>query len=397
MLFLSLLGLLSIQVLASSIALRPRDGGLKPFAFTPSLTWDGNDGTWSTFIVRVGTPPQSFRVLPSTAARELVIPLVDGCIRSDPPNCGDLRGAYPFDNKASSGFLVNKSSTWDNNRLYELVLDKELNLTNNALYGFDSVGLQVDQSGGLELDHQIVAGIATKDFYLGLFGLAPEPTNFSTTFSEPKQSFMVTLKEAKKIPSLSYGYTAGAKYSNKGVLGSLTLGGYDTSRFTPNNISFTFGVEDTRLILVGIQSITAANTLDGMRTLLTDGIFSLIDTSLPYIWLPEAACNNFQTAFGLTYDPKTQLYLVNDTIHAKLKEAQPSITFKLGNKLLGGEYINIALPYSAFDLQAKHPIYPNTTNYFPIRKAANDTQYVIGRSFFQEAYVSPPYFCSVYD
>jgi hypothetical protein len=42
---------------------------------------------------------------------------------------------------------------------------------------------------------------------------------------------------------------------------------------------------------------------------------------------------------------------------------------------------------SAFDLQAHWSIYPSTTNYFPLRRAANDTQYTLGKKFLQEAYV----------
>ena len=36
----------------------------------PSQIWDGNDGAWSTFIIRIGTPAQYFRVLPSTNSEE---------------------------------------------------------------------------------------------------------------------------------------------------------------------------------------------------------------------------------------------------------------------------------------------------------------------------------------
>jgi len=66
-------------------------------------------------------------------------------------------------------------------------------------------------------------------------------------------------------------------------------------------------------------------------------------------------------------------------------ELNPSITFKLGYEIYGGQSINIVLPYAAFDLQANYPIYPKATNYFPIRRASNNTQYVIGRTFLQEA------------
>jgi hypothetical protein len=51
----------------------------------------------------------------------------------------------------------------------------------------------------------------------------------------------------------------------------------------------------------------------------------------------------------------------------------------------------VVLPYAAFDLQAEHPIYANTTNYFPIRRAVNESQYTLGRAFMQEAYIVADY------
>lgn len=49
------------------------------------------------------------------------------------------------------------------------------------------------------------------------------------------------------------------------------------------------------------------------------------------------------------------------------------------------------LPYGAFDLQASHPIYPNATNYFPLRRADNESQYTLGRVLLQEAYIIVDY------
>ena len=168
-------------------------------------------------------------------------------------------------------------------------------------------------------------------------------------------------------------------------MGSLTLGGYDASRFVPNNVSFPFSSFDEARLTLAIQEITASNTPNGVVSLLPTGILSLIDSTLPYIWLPQDACDLFEQAFHLVYDNATDLYLVNDTIHSQLQQLSPSITFKLGTEVIGGEFVDIVLPYGAFDLQASYPIYPNATNYFPIRRAANATQYTIGRAFLQEA------------
>jgi hypothetical protein len=219
---------------------------------------------------------------------------------------------------------------------------------------------------------------------LGVFGLGPQPTNFSD-YNDPKPSYMWSLKNQSLIPSLSFGYSAGAPYRNKGVLGSLTLGGYDASKFEPNNFSFTFGPDTSAPLMVGLQSIQGGDTLNGVVSLLPNGILSLLDSTVPEIWLPDEACAMFETSFGIIYDPHTDRYLVNDSIHSKLQSLNPTLTFQLGNEAYGGGSINIILPYSAFDLQANYPIYPNATNYFPLRRAANDSQYVIGRTFLQES------------
>lgn len=159
----------------------------------------------------------------------------------------------------------------------------------------------------------------------------------------------------------------------------------------PNNLTFPFDADDSRRLTLGLQSVTVSNTLQGALTPLSQGGLFMIDSSVPDIWLPLSACQLFEQAFGLTYDPLTDLYLVNDSIHKQLQQTQPTVTFKL--EVLGSEgpSVDITLPYGAFDLQASFPIYPNATNYFPLRRAANETQQTLGRAFLQEAYVVVDY------
>ena len=230
--------------------------------------------------------------------------------------------------------------------------------------------------------------ITSNDFSFGQLGLGPKPTNFSD-FNNPSESFLRTLRNKSLIPSLSFGYTAGAPYRLKGSLGSLTLGGYDSSLFEPNGMEFSFSPDDSKSLTVGIQSISTTNTLstNNETSLLPSSILSLIDSSVPDIWLPEAACSLFEEAFGLRFDQNTHRYLVNSSIHAGLLSRNPVITFSLANNVAGKgiqNSVRISLPYQAFDLQASSPIYPNTTRIFPLRRAANDTQYTLGRAFLQE-------------
>lgn len=120
-------------------------------------------------------------------------------------------------------------------------------------------------------------------------------------------------------------------------------------------------------------------------------IVSLIDSSVSHIWLPKAVCDQFESSFGLSYDNRTGFYRVNDTMHSKLQEINPTITFTLGNNNDPSKAVNIELPYAAFDLQVGWPIYKNTSYYFPIRRADNDTMFTLGRTFLQEAMVVADY------
>lgn len=63
----------------------------------------------------------------------------------------------------------------------------------------------------------------------------------------------------------------------------------------------------------------------------------------------------------------------------------------MGASSSGGESVEITLPYAAFDLTVAYPIEFNSTNYFPLKRAANDTQYTLGRTFLQEAYLIADY------
>ena len=179
----------------------------------------------------------------------------------------------------------------------------------------------------------------------------------------------------------------------KQVDATLTLGGYDQSRFAPNNISFNFAPDISRDLVVGLQSIQFTDQKSTKDLLPGGGIFTFIDSTIPHIWLPFDACQAFEKAFGITYDTTTDLYLVSDSQHNALKAQNASVAFLLGNDVRGGQTVNITLPYSSFDLQLTqyYPGINQTTQYFPLRRAANDSQFTLGRTFLQEAYITVDY------
>lgn len=87
-----------------------------------------------------------------------------------------------------------------------------LGYSDRATYGHDTVALGLsDVIGSPQLDSQVVAAFDIDDFYIGLFGLGHEGTNFSD-YNTTNATFLTSLKERNMIPSLSWGYTAGAAY-----------------------------------------------------------------------------------------------------------------------------------------------------------------------------------------
>ena len=474
------------------------------YSLAPTGNWDGNDGGWSTFAVRVGTPPQAFRVLPSTSGTEIWVPLPDSCSQN-PANCGTARGVEPFNaaplgsspqsgtpsdlngtsvdagqtctnsrspqcsdctnsngkcttgpcagrqccglmgtcgstcmglsgictgqflgcacsgpdyNAATGampvtatspylaqGFQWNSSSTWGTGSKVSPI-GGNLGVVATGLYGTDTVGVGVDNTTGLTLTGGHVVGVNASSFYIGTLGLAAGMDN---------SSMLSQLFKQKMIPSLSYGYTAGALYrkylsslpmrnssdthlEQPPVLGSLTLGGYDAARTSSGpNLTSTLNA-DTNSIMVSVGSISVANALTKDETLLSieNNLTTIIDTTLPYTYLPPYVCQQLETAFGLQWDVSHQMYLVNDSIHQQLVKLGPSVTFVLSTSVPEPAALNITLPYAAFDLTAGYPIFPNGTNYFPLRRANSSSQFILGRQFMQEAYLFVDYETSQY-
>lgn len=357
-----------------------------PVVFPPSQGFKGPDGEWSTFYLQIGTPPQIAEVQISTKSYQTIVVLPGGCISTDPITCPSDRGGQ------RDLFNPNSSTSWKANTVvpnstFTLNLNTRLGYNANGLYGYDKITLGIDGGGGPSLDQQIVAGIETKDFYLGFFGLNPRPTNF-TTFNNPVPSFLTSLRESNEIPSLSWGYTAGNAYWPGTALGSLTLGGFDTGRFIPSKVTFPFHPVEERDLTVIVNSIKFESTtgpgLMGYGIESPANIAAVIDSTTPYFWLPLAACQAFERAFGLSWNESVQGYLVNDTLHESLQQQDASITFSLATPN-GTDGVDIKLPYAAFDLKAVSPVLANESRFFPLVRATNDTEYTLGRAFLQEA------------
>lgn len=187
-----------------------------PLIIAPTYEFDGDDGSWSTFAIRLGTPPQSFRVLPANLGQEIDIPIPEGCmgVLSDIDDCGDLRGANDIGDTPSRGFNYTSSETWNQTGIFALQAEEYLyGPDDTALFGLETVSLSKLPGGSpaTTLTDQIVAGVATGNAWLGRLGLGARPASFNKQGTSIP-SLLVSLKEKRLIPSLSYGYTAGQSY-----------------------------------------------------------------------------------------------------------------------------------------------------------------------------------------
>lgn len=321
-----------------------------------------------------------------------MVVLPNGCVNGD-TICPIARGGL-FNSTSSKSWSTNEAA------IYYLFEDPSI----RAQFGNDTLTLGVAGNTGPSLTNQVIFGIADdRKYYLGLLGLSQVSTSLSRG-EQGQPSFITSLKDQNIIPSLSFAYTAGAQYREsparesykcslsysmigfKNVLGSLTLGGYDQSRFTPNNLSFSFA-PGTNDLIVGIQSIVSTNANGTSNSLLSSGILAYIDSTVSGLTLPIEVCQSFEKAFGLKYNETNGFYLVDDALHATLLDQNANVTFTLGSTTTGGKTINIILPYKSFDLQLSPPVplISNKTYYFPLQRAINTTHYILGRTFLQEA------------
>lgn len=197
----------------------------------------------------------------------------------------------------------------------------------------------------------------------------------------------------------------------KSVPASLTLGGVDSNRFESHDVSFDLDPGQNPVVAINQISVAAAPFATSTVSLEwpsdsiellgpADGGLYTIDSSTPYLWLPETVCSRFEKALSLTYDDQLQLYIFtsNTSQHEALIGWNLTFNFLLADLPGSSRAVSLNLPYTAFDLQLTYPfpgLHANQssppTQYFPLRKAANSTQYTLGRAFLQETYLTVDY------
>lgn len=343
----------------------------------------GYDGLWSPAQIRVGTPEQYLLVFPSTVSSETWVAGPGLCTD---PTCASRRGGI---------FYTGNSTTWRPLGQYELGYSALTETTQVGTYGFDNISI----SDTLSASNQIVAVVDNIQQWNGELGMGVAETRFTNNTNY--LPFLSTLvQNDSAIPSHSYSYTAGASYKGSGLPGSLTLGGVDSIRYVSN--SFSFALANGNIPTVALKSMQlsassqptnwSSNPLQLMPQNLA-GMFT-IDSSTPYLWLPETVCENIAQALSLTWDADLELYVLASGTAQDRVNMGLEFTFDLAVSLASNELIALKVSYDAFNLQLSYP-YPGLTQtystetlpYFPMRRANNTLQYTIGRAFLQEIYL----------
>lgn len=187
-----------------------------PQTIPPSGTFDGNDGQWSTFLINTGDADgkgggQNFKVLVSTSSAVVLVPGISEWCDED---CAQKRGVQLFKGGHPLGQETG-SGSWQNAGIYDIPLPNGwLNETNKpaATWALDNVGLGASSERSPILEKRYVVGSKSKDFFMGYFGLAAGPIAPGAG-KDSINPFLTEFANLDSIPSISYGYTAGAKYS----------------------------------------------------------------------------------------------------------------------------------------------------------------------------------------
>ena len=197
----------------------------------------------------------------------------------------------------------------------------------------------------------------------------------------------------------------------------MTLGGYDKSRLIEQSVEFTLSASDgmPRPLVRGIEIVALGDSSSklgwGSRTRIVSdwdsSFIPAIDSTLPFLSLPEAVCDNMAKALNLTYNTTLDLYLLSDSQYNQFQEMNfLNLTFSLsspdnndnfGDPLAVDGVVNVTLPLAAFTSTLRYPFKngdikygQSAVPYLSVRKSLDNTT-TLGRSFLQETYLVTKY------
>jgi hypothetical protein len=169
--------LLTFVVVLFCVFFLPASASPGALEIAPSEYFEGNDGPWSSFFLRVGQPEQDVRVLVSTASPETLVVLSQyGCstaaFSTVPSDCATSRGVL-FDPGSSSTWREAGNYSINSNRVG---LEANLGYSLDAEFALET--LAVGLTGPSLTNQTVAAFVAAEPFYL-YEGLATKMSNKS--------------------------------------------------------------------------------------------------------------------------------------------------------------------------------------------------------------------------
>ncbi|CAK4006047.1 Hypothetical predicted protein [Lecanosticta acicola] len=380
---------------------------MSAIAIDPGQSFIGNDGLWSPVPIKVGSKAAPLLLLPSTSQSSIWTLRLDACTNSNAaPNCTLLRGGTWDTAESVSYKQITRPGSTSSNFLLPWTAETALsspNLTNtidlnaSATAGQDTIAFGYQANNGPPLTQQTIYSYSGNAPYVGLLGLLPYASEFQDVAGTFNSS-LGDLSATRAIKSAFYAYNAGAYYRT--AWSSLVLGGYDAKRGDPRSgLEVPMGQQTDRDLLIYVNDISLST--NGAITHVTNTASQpwMIDSTIPEIWLPLSACQVFEDAFGLVYNFTSQMYFIDTALHDTLLQRNASVTFTLSGDAAGTNKTSIFFPFAAFNQTAAWPIIggPNssytsaTRQYFPLKRAADNSQFFLGRTFLQEAYLAADY------
>lgn len=365
-------------------------------------------GPWNALFVPVDTPRQNLTLLPSLSTTGVFIKQAactyqDAACPLPEPTMWTMSSAHETYEWMDGSFW--NASTWDN------TLDP-LRLGGEGKYIHDLITMESEDMGStLTLINDAVA--LTSNFtvnfpggayytmdtgFLTLNGVSDNLTWTSTNGSSITLARQIPQAYTQgNIPSISYGLHLGSPSYD--VSGSLVLGGYDRSRCFTDPITSSSDYFELSDISIGVSSGDSAflGLSNGSMTgLLSSSLSSsgqldiMANPGVPYIYLPQDACDAIAQYLPVTFDSGLQLYLWNtsDAAFANIVSSPHILSFTFESSSSTNNTLHV--PFALLNLTLESPIVSKPTQYFPCSPytPASGKPYHLGRAFLQSAFLA---------
>lgn len=144
-----------------------------------------------------------------------------------------------------------------------------------------------------------------------------------------------------------------------------------------------------------------------------ESVTAVLDSSTPYLWLPPTICDRFAANLNLTWNETFGLYLFSDNDNLDRYRSAPDLSFTFtlssednrddfGRPLEVTGVVNITISAKAFLQSLRYPFMniieygAPAVPYFPLKRTDASSRIIIGRTFFQEAYLITNYETSTF-